>query len=135
MILADGKLHRTHFFVTPGLFIKYFQGKKSLKKNKSLKLLMSRFMRKLLLVLKLKDVGIVTRGTPVHIEQLLSFLFKPLSHPFLDPLSGERINEADSTRGPKKTALSIGITSIRFDASKPYSYQKTKKKGRIKRKI
>ena len=135
VILEDSKKHNTHFFTTPGLFIRYFQGKKSLKKNKALKYLMARFLRKMLLVLNLESVGLVTKGVPVNLDKLLTAIFKPLSHPFTNPLTGDVINESDSTRPRKKEKGNIGISSVTFFAPKPFSYQKTRKRGRIKRKI
>ena len=135
VILEDSKEHNTHFFTTPGLFIRYFQGKKSLKKNKALKYLMARFIRKMLLVLNLESVGLVTKGVPVNLDKLLTAIFKPLSHPFTNPLTGEVINESDSTLPRKKEKGNIGISSVTFFAPKPFSYQKTRKRGRIKRKI
>ena len=135
VILEDSKKHNTHFFTTPGLFIRYFQGKKSLKKNKALKYLMARFIRKMLLVLNLENVGLVTKGVPVNLDKLLTAIFKPLSHPFTNPLTGEVINESDSTLPRKKEKGNIGISSVTFFAPKPFSYQKTRKRGRIKRKI
>ena len=137
IIFEDYKSRSVHFFTTPGLFLKYFQGKKSLKKNKALKHLMSRFLRKILLILKLECIGIVTRGVPVHFDAMLNALFKPLSHPFLDPLTGATINESESQSSSsvrkKKQDLSISILTML--SPKPYSYQKTKKQGRVKRKI
>lgn len=135
IILEDSKNHNTHFFTTPGLFIRYFQGKKSLKKNKALKYLMARFLRKMLLVLNLESVGLITKGVPVNLDKLLTAIFKPLSHPFTNPLTGEIINESDSTLPRKKEKGNIGISSVTFFAPKPFSYQKTRKRGRIKRKI
>ena len=137
IIFEDYKSRSVHFFTTPGLFLKYFQGKKSLKKNKAMKHLMSRFLRKILLILKLERIGIVTRGIPVHFDTMLNALFKPLSHPFPDPLTGSVINESasqsPSSIRKKKKDLSIAILTML--SPKPYSYQKTKKQGRVKRKI
>ena len=127
--------HKTHFFTTPGLVIRYFQGKKSLKKNKALKYLMARFLRKVLLVLKLESVGLITKGVPVHLERILNALFKPLSHPFTDPITGDVINESESVPSSRTSPPTINISSITFLAPKPFSYQKTRKRGRVKRKI
>ena len=132
VVLEDKRQQRTHLFVAPGLFLKYFERKKALKKNRSMKFLMMRFLRKVLLSLGLKSVGIITRGVPLHIDAMLSSLFKPLSHPFLNPLTGEIINEADSEKVKSKN---IFINSILFLAPRPHAIQKTRKRGRIKRKI
>ena len=127
--LLDIVRQRTHIGVTPGLFLKYFQNKKSLRKNKSMKLLMVRFLRKILLILRLKNIIILSRGVPVNIDLLLSTLFRPLSHPFIDPVSNEIIDET------QKTTRSLAVSTIMFLTPKPFGAQKTKKKGRVKRKI
>ena len=132
VVFENGKDKQTQFFVTPGLFIKYFQSKKSLKKNKAMKFLMMRFLRKILLSLKVPSVGIITRGVPLHISSLITSLFRPLSHPFLNPLTSEVINETVQGRAVHSN---ISISSILFLAAKPKYFQKTRKRGRIKRKI
>ena len=132
VILEDKNRKRTHMFVTPGLFLRYFEKKKSLKKNRSMKFLMMRFLRKILLVLNLKSVGIITRGVPLHLDSLMTSLFRPLSHPFPDPLTGSVINESDSVNPERGD---IHVNSTLFLSSKPFAPQKTRKRGRIKRKI
>ena len=127
--LLDIVRKRTHISITPGLFLKYFQNKKSLKKNKSMKILMVKFLRKLLLVLKLKNVIVLSRGVPVYLELLLSTLFRPLSHPFTDPIAGSIIDETQDEKN------NINVSSIMFINIKPFGSQKAKKKGRVKRKI
>ena len=94
-----------------------------------MKLLMARFLRKLLLILRLKNIVIISRGVPVHFNLLLSTLFKPLSHPFLDPISMKLIDETQDEKSL------LRISELSFPSSKPFGTQKMKKKGRVKRKI
>lgn len=128
LTLADEPTRSTHMFISPGLFLKYFQRKKSLKKNKSMKFLMVRFMRKVLLVLRIKNVVINSRGVPVHLNSLLSVLFRPFSHHFEDPLTSTVINETEGQRN-------INVSAIMFTSPRPFGFQKTRKMGRVKRKI
>ena len=129
LTLADEPTRSTHMFISPGLFLKYFQRKKSLKKNKSMKFLMVRFMRKVLLVLRVKNVVINSRGVPLHLNSLLSVLFRPFSHHFEDPLTSTLINETEDQRS------NINVSSIMFTSPRPFGFQKTRKMGRVKRKI
>ena len=132
VILEDKAKKRTHLFASTGLFLKYFKRRKSLKKNKSMKFLVMRFFRKILLTLRLRSVGIVTRGIPTQLDTLLTALFRPLSHPFTNPLNGRIVNEiADS----KISKHDINVTSILFSHPRPNTPQKVRKRGRIKRKI
>lgn len=124
--VADKK---THFFLTTGLLLRYAGNRKSLKKNKALKLLMARFLRKLLIVLGLKRLSIHVRGVPLHLEPFLAMLSNPLTHGFMNPLTGQTVDES---RGYKAT---LPLHKIIFLKLKPYGYQKMKKTGRIKRKI
>ena len=94
-----------------------------------MKLLMARFMRKILIVLGLKHVEIIARGVPLFLELFLTMLFRPLAHPFVDPSSGLRIDETQNE------PHNINIKAVQFSYPKPYGYLKQKKKGRIKRKI
>ena len=126
--LTDKATQKTHVFISPGLFLKHFQKKKSLKKSRSMKVLMARFMRKVLIILKLKDVLLHSRGVPLHLEYLLSVLFRPFSHPFYDPISEITVNEVDDHHN-------INVSGIWMESVRPYGFQKTRKMGRVKRKI
>lgn len=132
--LGDDLSRHFHFFVSVGLFIKYFKYKKSLKRTKPIKLLMMRFLRKVLLVLKFKALSLRLRGVPLYFDSLMTTLAKPLSHAFVDPISYKTINEVGTQAG-RKAINSINFTSVRLDAPKPFGSQKTRKRGRIKRKI
>jgi len=127
--LADSATHTTHLFLTTGLLLKYFQRKKSLKKNKAMKLLMARFLRKILVVLKLKNITLRVRGVPLHLDVFLNMLSRPLSHSFLDPTTGTVFDETKGSKFP------INLNRMFFTTPKPFGYQKTRKKGRVKRKI
>ena len=129
LALADEPTRSTHMFVSPGLFLKYFQRKKSLKKNKSMKFLMVRFMRKVLLILRVRNVVINSRGVPLHLSSLLSVLFRPFSHHFEDPLTSTLINETEDYHS------NINVSAIMFTSPRPFGSQKTRKMGRVKRKI
>lgn len=127
--LSSIKIPYTHFFLSTGLLLRYFQQKKSIKKNKAMKLLMARFLRKILISLKLKNILIKVRGVPLHLDAFLLMLFRPLSHVFTDPLTGKTVDE---TVGAK---YKLNLYKMYFSHIKAFGYQKTRKKGRVKRKI
>ena len=91
--------------------------------------LMVKFVRKVLLVLKLSSVNLCVRGVPVYFDTLLSTLFRPLSHSIVNPLNGETLSESAALKSD------LGFESIQFLSSKPFGYQKPRKRGRVKRKI
>jgi len=90
---------------------------------------MIKFLRKILLILRLKNIIVLSRGVPVHFSLLLATLFRPLAHPFVDPLTGTTVDETQGSKGI------INMSALFFLTSKPFGTQKTKKKGRVKRKI
>lgn len=127
--LADKRSRQTHFAITPGTFVRYFGRKKSIKKLQSLKTLAIRFLRKLLLILNLRNIVLQAKGTPLAFDQLLEKLYKPLPHSFKNPFNQQIIDE--STSYTRK----LNIVKVIFLNSKPFGFSKQKKKGRIKRKI
>lgn len=116
--------------IATGLFIKFFEKKKSMKKNKLIKFLMSKFLRKLIITLNLKNLILVFKKTPVFLIETLNFLNQPTVHKFNDPIHNKIINEALSP-SPRL------IKFLYFIFLKNYSFSKNKmkKKGRVKRKI
>ena len=128
--LLDPFLRRNYFSLRPGLLIKYMEGRrKGARKTLPTKLLLMRFLRKLFIVSKLDFFEIHVKGVPLHLAQLFNFLNRPLSHTFFDPLSGKTIDETGESHN------SFSYKAIYFVRYKPHGYQKTKKRGRIKRKI
>ena len=93
---------------------------------------MIRFLRKVLIVLKLKSVGLVMKGVPTQMNLLLHTLFKRLSQPFVNPLTETIFNDSYLFSPALKD---LGLSSIFFTKSKYHNAQKLPKKGRLKRKI
>lgn len=127
--IADSHSRLAHCVITPGTFMRYFGRKKSIKKLQSLKLLSIRFLRKLIIVLNLKNLILHSRGIPVAFESLLEKLYRPLPHPFTDPFTRKTIDETSTfTR-------KLNIVEVIFLRPKPFGFSKQRKRGRIKRKI
>ena len=90
---------------------------------------MMRFLRKLLIVIKLKSAHVHVKGIPLFLDTLLNMLFQPLTHPVKDPFTDAIIDETLDVQ------RNIKVTGITFIHPKPYGFYKQKKKGRVKRKI
>lgn len=128
--LLDPSFRRNHFSITPGLLLKYLDNrKKGAKRSLPLKLLLVRFLRKLLLVSRVTHLVLVLRGVPLHSSQLFNFLNRPLPHVITDPLTRRPIDETGDL------FTSLRFDSVSFVKSKPYGFQKSRKRGRVKRKI
>ena len=118
-----------YFFVSSGLFTRYFFFKKSIKKSKVIKLIMARFARKMIILLGLRDISLRVRGLPTMLETLVSTLFSPMRHPFESPLTGGLVDEVD------KIGTTLFVSSLSFVNIKPFGFMKVRLKGRIKRKV
>ena len=129
ILFTNGKTHADHFFISAGIFTRYFFFQKSVKRSKALKLLMTRFARKMLILLELKSVELLVRGAPYMFEQLILTLLSSLRHPFINPLTGKLFDEVNTL------GSSLYIRTLTFVNSKSFGFMKTRLKGRIKRKI
>ena len=121
------------FSLHTGLFLKFFEYKKSLKKSKSLKILLIRYLRKLFLLSGVRYFTLYVKQTSDQLNKILRVLQKPINHPFTDPLTGLVINE-ELDRSVKRSQF-FHFIYIVFFKNKPYGSMRTKKTGRLKRKI
>ena len=129
LTLSDTFSNTTYFFISTGLFSKFFQHRKSLRKNKATKILMVRFLRKILLILNIDQLQFISSGVPLFLDKLLSTLYRQLPHPFTNPFTGSVIDESTSRN------FNLNISKLFFHKSRPFGYLPTKKRGRVKRKI
>ena len=121
---------RNYISLLPGLLLKYLEGrKKGAKKLLTTKLLLVRFLRKILLLSNIKHLAMIIKSVPLHLPQLFNFLNKPLPHVITDPLTRKTIDETGDVYTTFK------YFSLTFLNPRPHGSQKVKKKGRIKRKI
>ena len=72
------------------------------------------------------------RGTPLFLMQLLEMLYRPLSHAYVDPLTQTIVDES---RKKRSEVYKFMFKTLVFEKNKPHGPIKTRKKGRIKRKI
>lgn len=133
---------RIFFSLHTGMFLKFFNYKKSLKKSKSFKILLMRYLRKLLIVTGINNFHLFVRQTSNHLSKLIHVLQKPIQHAFSDPLLHRTIfeqpnksNKSKNYKNVKKTQPIFNFVYIYFVKTKPFGVMKTKKVGRIKRKI
>lgn len=120
---------KNYLFLSTGLFIKFFEKKKSFKKNKTIKMLMAKYMRKLFLISHIKNTSLIIKKTPVFLIEIINLLNSPIAHKFIDPVDNKIIEEDENDSLLIKFSYFIFLQSIDF------SLNKGKKRGRIKRKI
>lgn len=120
---------KNYLSVSTGFFIKFFEKRKSIKKNKTIKLLMSKYLRKILLISKIKNLILIIKKIPVFINEILNFFNTPIAHKFLNPIDGKEIEETEVNYTHLKFLYFL------FLENKNFSKNKIAQKGRIKRKI
>ena len=109
--------------------MKFFKYQKSLKKTKTFKLLLVKFLRKLLLVTGILKFALYVVRVPVHLSEVMRILTNPLIAPFFDPLRRVRILEDEHLYSR------FNIRYIFFLKTVPFGCMKGKQRGRLKRKI
>jgi len=120
---------KNYISISTGLFIKFFEKRKSIKKNKAIKLLMAKYLRKLFIISKIMNVVMLIKKTPLFINELVNFLNLPIAHKFLNPIDQKIIDESSNKK------LTIKFLYFIFSENKNFSKNKLPQKGRIKRKI
>lgn len=94
-----------------------------------MKLLMAKFLRKLYIITKVKYNVLIIKKNPVYFLEFLSFLNSPIVHKFSNPFNDKIIEEKTNYFSSFKILYFI------FFKNQNFSFNKQKKKGRIKRKI
>jgi hypothetical protein len=87
---------KNYTFISPGLFIKFFEKKKSLKKTKTVKFLMAKYLRKLFIISKITNIILIIKNTPSHLVEIIKLINTPVIHKFIDPIHHKEIDETDS---------------------------------------
>ncbi len=128
-INLQNKKKKNYISISTGLFIKFFEKRKSIKKNKAIKLLMAKYLRKLFIISKINNLILVIKKTPLFINELINFLNTPIAHKFLNPIDQKIVDESINKN------LSIRFLYFIFMENKNFSKNKIASKGRIKRKI
>ena len=127
--LEHSFLKHQYFFLSPGLLLKGFDYKKSIKKLQSTKLLLVKFLRKMLLIVKVKNVVLTIKGIPTNLPQYVRTLLTPINHYLVDPTTNTLYDEIT------KKPLGFNFHSIFFLKSLHFNNMKLRKRGRVKRKI
>jgi len=116
-------------FLTQGFFLKFFEKKKSLKKTKTLKLLLARYLRKFLVLLNIKNKILIVKKNPTSLLEIISLINSPIIHKFNSPFSDKIIDDSQNVKTVFNASYCIFMKTLDF------SKNKQKKRGRVKRKI
>jgi hypothetical protein len=123
------KKKRNYVSTSTGLFIKFFEKKKSLKRAKTIKILMAKYFRKLLLISRIYNLILIVKKIPAFLPEIVNFLNQPIAHKFIDPLEQRIIDENEENTKQIKFFYFI------FLHNRSFVKNKIRQGGRIKRKI
>jgi len=118
-----------YFSLSVGLFLKFFNNQKSLKKTKTFKFLLVKLLRKILVVSGIRHFMIFFKRAPILLAEVFRFLTSPLITPFHDPVQNRTIVEDD------RQYVRFSFKYFFFLKTVSYTTMKGKQKGRLKRKI
>ena len=113
-----------------GILSKFTNKGKSFIRKKPSFLLVSSFIRRMLLFTQLPHIHLYINRTPLYFQEVFSSIFTPSKsiyrHPFLPKIT---VDESyDNVR-------QFNFDFVSFTNTRPYGYVKGKRKGRLKRKI
>ena len=118
----------TLFLLTTGFYLKLLKKDKKFKKTKTIRYVLLRHLRKLLLVLKQTRLFLINKASPLFINELIYFLNQPLPIKFYNPILTSYID--DSTMYTPLTYI-----GLMFCKTQSYTQQKKKKFRFLKRKV
>lgn len=118
----------TYVTVSLGLFASFFKKGKFFIKNKSVYLVLASFLRKILMYTQMNELMLFVKRTPVYLQELLATIHNPVINFYKNPFGDDTINESILD-------IKFYFYYFMFITTKPYGFVKTRKKGRVKRKI
>jgi len=119
---------RTYVFASLGMFSKFFDKGKSFLTNKLVYLTLAGFLRKILIFTDIRELLLFVKGTPLYLPEIFTTINTPVIADYKHPFTEEVVVE-------EKLDYYFFAPYFIFMRSKAYSFMKSKKKGRIKRKI
>lgn len=129
-----GTRFKLYFSASEGVFNSRLDRPKRFKKNKAIKFIMAKYLRKLLIVSNINWMILVIRNNPLFLNEILQLLNEPSVHKYLNPFSKKVINEF-SKRSLKKPHL-FKFSYFHYIFSKFHGVNRhPRPRGKVKRKI
>jgi len=88
-----GTRFNLYFSASEGVFNSRLDRPKRFKKNKAIKFIMAKYLRKLLIVSSISWMVLVIRNNPFLLNEILQLLNEPSVHKYLNPFSKKIIDE------------------------------------------
>ena len=123
---------KTFLFLSNGMFLKYFEKKKSLKKKKILKILLARYLRKMLLIVRFKNTISIIKKTPSFFLEMFNVMNSMIIHKFLNPFSKKIMIDNDPKKNVLRSSFFIFYKNIDFAKNKKKKKRSNKTKNHKK---
>lgn len=120
-----------YFSLYSGLFLKFFQNRKPLRKSKLFKTLMVKFLRKIILISSIKFIYLVVNRASQMFSELYKLLLTPSIIPYKVPQTKGFYNDSITNKYNKL----FSVRKVLFKRTHSFTNLKTRRRGRIKRKI
>ena len=127
--LTDQNQNHNYVSLSAGLVMSKFTTSKATKKALPSRFILMRFMRKLLLLLGIFNLSLVIKGLAFDIHLLVDYFQRKVPHVYYNPMSSSFINEET------REGRFINVWSLSYKKIATFNKQKSRKKGRVKRKV
>lgn len=117
--------------LSPGLFLKFYKNRRPLKRTKLFKLLLVRFLRKILILSGILSIDLIVNRSPTLFLELYKSFLTPDIVPFKVPKSRKLYDDLGRN---SKTAV-FSVERIAFLRTKYYGLFRERLRGRLKRKV
>jgi hypothetical protein len=118
----------TYLSLSLGLFSSFFHKGKFFIKNKAVYLVVASFLKKILMYASLTNLILFVQKIPLYLQEILSTLNNPVVSLYKHPFGDEIIDENNFRN-------EFYFDYFFFLNNKSYGFMKTRKRGRVKRKI
>lgn len=124
-------INYNYFSLFPGFFLKFYKNRRPLKRTKLFKVLLIKFLRKLLILGNIKSFNMVINRSPTLFTELYKLFITPNIVPYRIPNKKNLyldsvINSSSNTFVARKFI---------FSRTKFYGLFKERRRGRLKRKV
>ena len=122
---------KTIFNVSLGMVSNYFSKKKNFLRSKASYLILAVYLRRILVNIRMFNVNLKVKGLPIYLSSILKSLLTKSNVIYKNPFKDNAfVNEIVATQN-----LIFNFSYVIFINNKNFNQTKTKKKGRLKRKI
>lgn len=120
-----------YFSLSPGIFLKFYGGRRPLKRSKLFRFLLVKFLRKILLHSGIQHLFFIVNHGPVLFQEMYKLLFTPDINPYSVPYKSSLYR--DDIINAQNTLFNVH--GFVFQRTKFYGIHKLKNKGRLKRRV